>query len=345
MISAGIEQLFARLEYERDVRHPPDERRRGQFRAGWEDATERGDVYATETLERLTWHNLGYRFGKHFGHQSSEKIDQAFEALARLHEPDGPSAWQVPAAAPSPQQYVAAFRKVSNLADSHIQMLRMHYHAPDRTITATEMTRAAGYNHYSFANSQYGRLGRLVGEQLDYNPMQERLGTLVTFDKRQGEWHWLMRPEVAQALESCSAGSREPTCCPRRSRQQRCWSKARPVEFLLMPTSGTQRPASAVSGITGPTAVSAGSTPARCMVSWPRAISIFTTSACCPRSAASTLSIRSRTCVRCVPTATRFSTGAFRCSVSTRFGRSCGSKGAPTIALQPTLGRPCTLPG
>jgi predicted HNH restriction endonuclease len=31
--------------------------------------------------------------------------------------------------------------------------------------------------------------------------MQERLGTLVTFDKRQGEWHWLMRPEVAQALE------------------------------------------------------------------------------------------------------------------------------------------------
>jgi putative restriction endonuclease len=44
-------------------------------------------------------------------------------------------------------------------------------------------------------------LGRLVGEQLDYNPMQERLGTLVTFDKRQGEWHWLMRPEVAQALE------------------------------------------------------------------------------------------------------------------------------------------------
>jgi hypothetical protein len=31
--------------------------------------------------------------------------------------------------------------------------------------------------------------------------MQERLGTLVTFDKRQDEWHWLMRPEVAHALE------------------------------------------------------------------------------------------------------------------------------------------------
>jgi hypothetical protein len=61
--------------------------------------------------------------------------------------------WQAPAAAPSPQQYVTAFRKVGNLTDSHIQMMRIHYNALDRTITATEMTRAAGYKHYSFANS------------------------------------------------------------------------------------------------------------------------------------------------------------------------------------------------
>jgi predicted HNH restriction endonuclease len=31
--------------------------------------------------------------------------------------------------------------------------------------------------------------------------MKERLGILVTFEKRQGEWHWLMRPEIAKALE------------------------------------------------------------------------------------------------------------------------------------------------
>ncbi len=42
----------------------------------------------------------------------------------------------------------------------------------------------------------------MVGDRLEYNPTQERLGTLVTFEKRQGEWHWIMRPEVAQALES-----------------------------------------------------------------------------------------------------------------------------------------------
>ena len=196
-----VEELFTRLEYERDVRWPPDGRRRGRFRVGWGDATERGEVYATDTLEQLTWHNLGYRFGKHFGYRPPEQVNQAFELLAESYEPSGPGSNQVSAAAPSSQQYVAAFRRIGSLTDGQIQMLRTHYYAPDRTITATEMAHAVGHEHYSFANSQYGRLGRLVGEQLDYNPMQERLGTLVTFDKRQGEWNWLMRPEVAQALE------------------------------------------------------------------------------------------------------------------------------------------------
>lgn len=107
----------------------------------------------------------------------------------------------VAVAAPSPEQYVAAFRKLQGVTDTQLQLLRLHYLAPQRTITATQMARRAGYDHFSVANSQYGRLGRLIGEQLDYNPMQQKLGTLVTFDKRQGEWHWLMRPEVAESLE------------------------------------------------------------------------------------------------------------------------------------------------
>ena len=41
MTSAEVGQVFARLEYRRDVRRPPDERRRGQFRVGWADATVR----------------------------------------------------------------------------------------------------------------------------------------------------------------------------------------------------------------------------------------------------------------------------------------------------------------
>lgn len=41
----------------------------------------------------------------------------------------------------------------------------------------------------------------MVGDELEYNPMKERLGTLVLFENRSGEWHWILRPQVAQALE------------------------------------------------------------------------------------------------------------------------------------------------
>lgn len=104
-------------------------------------------------------------------------------------------------AAPSPEQYTTALRRLPRVTDLHLRMLRLHYSAPDRTITADQLAHALGYEHHATANSQYGRLGRLVGEMLDYNPMRERLGTLVIFEKRDGEWHWLLRPQVATALE------------------------------------------------------------------------------------------------------------------------------------------------
>jgi putative restriction endonuclease len=102
---------------------------------------------------------------------------------------------------PAADRYVAAFRAVANMSERHFQMLRVHYHAPERTVTAKRLADLVGYSSYAVVNAQYGRLARLVGEQLDYNPEPERLGTLVRFEKRQDEWHWLMRPEVAEALE------------------------------------------------------------------------------------------------------------------------------------------------
>lgn len=103
--------------------------------------------------------------------------------------------------APEVDRFVTAFQSVSSITDSHIQMLRAHYQAAERTVTAKQLADLVGYSSHSAINAQYGRLARLVGKQLDYNPEPERLGTLVQFEKRQGEWHWLMRPEVAEALE------------------------------------------------------------------------------------------------------------------------------------------------
>jgi putative restriction endonuclease len=102
---------------------------------------------------------------------------------------------------PSAQQYVVAFRAVADdLADSYLEMLRAHYHAPRRTVTATQLSRAVGYQNYRGANLQYGRLGGLVGRQLGWRPKM-KLKVLITFEYREGEWHWIMRPQVFQALE------------------------------------------------------------------------------------------------------------------------------------------------
>ncbi len=80
-------------------------------------------------------------------------------------------------------------------------MLRAHYNAPERTITAALMAEALGYPHYSTANAQYGALAARVGELTGYRPTGEKLGALVTFEMRDSEWHWILRPEVALALE------------------------------------------------------------------------------------------------------------------------------------------------
>jgi hypothetical protein len=87
MTPDDIQRVIATLQYERDERRRPDERRRGQFFAGWLDATTRGKLYSSQTLKRLTWHNLGYRLGKRFGDQPSDRIGEAFEKAAALYKP------------------------------------------------------------------------------------------------------------------------------------------------------------------------------------------------------------------------------------------------------------------
>lgn len=104
-------------------------------------------------------------------------------------------------AVPTSQQYVAAFRTVRNLTDNHVQMLRIHYYSPQRTVTAKQLALAMGYSAYRPVNSQYGGLAGSVGEQLNFRPTGVKLGVFVTFQHVNGEWHWKMRPEAVQALE------------------------------------------------------------------------------------------------------------------------------------------------
>lgn len=85
MTASHIERLFAELKFEKDDLYPPDDRRRVQFRTGWKDATVRHREYAASVLRRLTWRNLGYRFGERQGPQELSEIDAVYEVLKQRY--------------------------------------------------------------------------------------------------------------------------------------------------------------------------------------------------------------------------------------------------------------------
>lgn len=83
--TSDCEQLIAQLNYEKDDRQYPDNRRRGQFKAGWQDATIRQQRYSAQALRRLTWRNLGYRLGQQFGDTSIDNINYMFDIFAKQY--------------------------------------------------------------------------------------------------------------------------------------------------------------------------------------------------------------------------------------------------------------------
>ena len=108
-------------------------------------------------------------------------------------------------------EYVAAFKTILNrLSDGHRAMLRLHCNAPNRTLTATELATAAGYENYSAANLQYGLVDKWLNDELLCTLPKRDDGTKIyTFALAEGvdsgdreeQWRWVMRPEVAAALE------------------------------------------------------------------------------------------------------------------------------------------------
>jgi hypothetical protein len=118
---------------------------------------------------------------------------------------------------PSVTETVAALHRVlPRLSQGQLRMLRAHYHAKDRCMTATELADAAGYDAYHAANLQYGRVGWLLyGELPTPLPRRKSDGQLIytcalaeEADQRsedEVQWIWKMRPHVAEALAAVKA--------------------------------------------------------------------------------------------------------------------------------------------
>lgn len=77
---------------------------------------------------------------------------------------------------PEAETYKAGLEGIQ-ISDDQRSMLGFHYRAHNRTVTYTELAQAAGFDDYRVANSNYGRLGKALGEAVGYTfPISPRRG-------------------------------------------------------------------------------------------------------------------------------------------------------------------------
>lgn len=65
------------------------------------------------------------------------------------------------------EQYKKALQEIK-ITDNQMLMLKAHYEALNKSITFQELAKVAGYDDYTGANSQYGALGHLIGDAVNF---------------------------------------------------------------------------------------------------------------------------------------------------------------------------------
>lgn len=88
-----------------------------------------------------------------------------------------------------------------------MQMLQAMYSVPNRTMTATELAREVGYPNHGVVNLQYGRLGHLLSDAMDWLPNRRSDGSyqwwcIISsgFQTHNQGFQWTLHPELAEAL-------------------------------------------------------------------------------------------------------------------------------------------------
>ncbi len=79
----------------------------------------------------------------------------------------------------SAEDYKKAFHNIIEKYKIHAnqyKMLQDHYSAPTRKLTAPQLADLVGYKSYSAINLHYGRLGKMICDELGYIPPYHRHG-------------------------------------------------------------------------------------------------------------------------------------------------------------------------
>lgn len=108
-----------------------------------------------------------------------------------------------PQLTPTSIAYAKGFAAIAPLHENHLAMLRLHYRAPNRIRTATQLAEGVSYENFNAVNLQYGLLAARLGEAMEFADADLSLLVEFTEPHTQNNEHWTlqMRPEVAAALE------------------------------------------------------------------------------------------------------------------------------------------------
>jgi hypothetical protein len=114
---------------------------------------------------------------------------------------------------PTADEFLEALTRLQwdkQFAASHEAMLVDLYAAPDRSRTAGELARAAGWDSYEAANAHLGRFARLLALETGRRPTKAGtedpaswtyiLATAAPERSPEGHFRWRMRPEFAEAF-------------------------------------------------------------------------------------------------------------------------------------------------
>lgn len=106
-----------------------------------------------------------------------------------------------------------ATRDWIGISPTQLQILQAQCRAPDATITAAQLADQLRFKNFAAARLQYGTLARAVADKLGYSPPQKGKGPVRWWfalsvgqdrndDPGDGQFKWVMRPELVSALRA-----------------------------------------------------------------------------------------------------------------------------------------------
>ena len=142
---------------------------------------------------------------------TQDEIAVAGKRLSDLGYKAGMDAYSDPTPIATAEQFKAALL-TARISETELAILRAQYGAHDHTISPAQLAKELHYGNYSVVNMQYGKLAHRVADVLHYQPGPFPGGdphwwrTLSYWNDdaplgKEGQDQWIMRPELAQALQ------------------------------------------------------------------------------------------------------------------------------------------------